>query len=129
MHTFTKDERLRKNNLILKLFAEGRSFHLSPFRVTWLMGESPGNFPVEILLSVPKYNHKKAVHRNLVRRRMKEAFRLNKGKLYETLIPVHKHMLLCLTYTSKEILPFDQLRGKIILLLQRLKEESEKVTG
>jgi len=129
MYTFTKDERLRKHNLILKLFAEGKTFRIPPFRITWLMLESQGNSPVEILLSVPKYNLRKAVQRNRVRRRMKEAFRLHKRILHETIIPGQKHMLLCLTYTSKEILPFDHLKGKIILLLQRLKEESEKVTG
>lgn len=84
--------------------------------------------PVRVLLSVPKHNIRKASDRNLIRRRMKEVYRKNKQILYQPLIAEGRQMLLCLTYTSREILPYEQISDKIIVLLHRLLKENEKVT-
>ncbi len=127
--TFSKDERLGSHRLISRLFAEGSTIHLKPFRGTWMHASFDGPSPVQVLMGVPKYNFKKAVHRNMIRRRMKEAYRLNKHLLYDSLNAKRQQLVLSITYTAKEILPFDLIQGKIILLLQRLTEENEKVTG
>jgi ribonuclease P protein component len=127
--TFSLDERLRSHRMISSLFANGSTFHLKPFRVTWMLESLDTTSPVQVLMSVPKYNFRKAVHRNLIRRRMKEAYRINKHIIYNFLVAKRQQMTLCITYTAKEIVPFDLIQGKIILLLQRLTEEDEKVTG
>ncbi len=127
--TFSKDERLSSHRIISKLFASGSTFHLKPFRVTWMLTSLDVSYPVQVLMSVPKYNFRKAVHRNLIRRRMREAYRINKNIIYNSLAEKEKQMVVCFTYTAKEIVSFDLIQGKIILLLQRLKEENEKVTG
>jgi ribonuclease P protein component len=127
--TFSLDERLRSHRMISSLFANGSTFHLKPFRVTWMLESLDNTSPVQVLMSVPKYNFRKAVHRNLIRRRMKEAYRINKHIIYNFLVAKRQQMTLCITYTAKEIVPFDLIQGKIILLLQRLTEEDEKVTG
>jgi ribonuclease P protein component len=85
--------------------------------------------PVQVLMSVPKYNFKKAVDRNLLRRKMKEVYRKNKSILYDYLTPKEQQMALCISYSDKEIVPFSLIQEKIILLLQRLILENEKVTG
>ena len=125
--TFSKDERLRSHRLISKLFAEGSTFYLKPFRITWMRQSEEGTVPVEVMMSVPKYNFRKAVSRNLIRRRMKEAYRLNKHLLCFSPAASRGHIVMCITYTAKEIVPFDLIREKIILLLQRLIEENEKI--
>ena len=127
--TFTKDERLRKKILITKLFQEGSSFYISPFRVSWLSSTVPGNYPVQVLVSVPKQVIRKAVNRNKIKRRMREAYRKNKFILYEFLEQNQGTLILALTYTSKEILPFNLLQEKIIVLLQRLRIEYAKNAG
>jgi len=127
--TFSKDERLSSHRIISKLFAGGSTFHLKPFRITWMMTSLDVSYPVQVLMSVPKYNFRKAVHRNLIRRRMREAYRINKNIIYNSLAEKEKQMVVCITYTAKEIVSFDLIQGKIILLLQRLTEENEKVTG
>ena len=84
---------------------------------------------LQVLMSVPKYNFRKAVDRNLIRRRMKEAFRLNKHLVIDNLSIAGHQIVFCITYTAKEIVTFDLIQAKIIILLQRLIEENEKVTG
>jgi ribonuclease P protein component len=127
--TFSKDERISSHRIISRLFADGSVFHLKPFRINWLPISLDAPTPAQVLMSVPKYNFRKAVERNLIRRRMKEAYRKNKYIIYDSLT-LHGHqMALCITFTAKEIMPFDLIQGKIILILQRLKEENEKVTG
>jgi ribonuclease P protein component len=127
--TFSKEERLCSHELISNLFSKGHKFYLNPFRITWKRESIDVDSPAQVLMSVPKYNFHKAVHRNLIRRRMKEAFRLNKQLLYTPLAANGTQIVFCITYTAKEIVTYDIIQAKIILLLQRLIEENEKVTG
>ena len=127
--TFTKDERLCKKILITKLFREGHTFYIHPFRVIFIESEIPVYFPAQVLISVPKQHMRKAVQRNKIKRRIREAYRINKGILYEALSERQQQMAFCITYTSKEILPSILIREKIILLLQRLRKEHAQITG
>lgn len=127
--TFSKEERLCSHRLISTLFAKGQTFHLKPFRITWIRQALETSQPAQVLMSVPKYNFHKAVDRNLIRRRMKEAYRLNKQLIYDHLSENGHQIVFCIAYTAKEIMAYDLLTAKIILLLQRLIEENEKVTG
>ena len=127
--TFTKDERLCKKILITKLFREGTSFYIHPFRVTFVETEISVNFPAQVLISVPKQNLRKAVSRNKIKRRIREAYRINKGILYDDLMERQQQMAFCITYTSKEILPSSLIGEKIKLLLQRLRKEHAQIIG
>lgn len=127
--TFSRDERLRSRRLIQTLFKTGKNINESPFRIKWMFLAHAQEMPVQVMMSVPKYNFKKAVTRNLIRRRMKEAFRLNKENLCASLISANRYLALSITYSAKEILPFEFIQQKIILILHRLMVENEKVTG
>lgn len=81
------------------------------------------------MFSVPKSAFKKAHDRNLVRRRMREAYRKNKSGLYELMEKSGQGIALSISYYGKEILPYPEITGKIILILQRLNVELEKASG
>jgi ribonuclease P protein component len=107
--TFKKDERLCSLKVIDSLFdrknsANGGVFAY-PLRVVFqpiLAAESSENpstnilQKTQVLFSVPKRQFKHAVDRNLIRRRMKEAYRLNKYLLTGT-------NSIAFIYISKEI--------------------------
>ncbi len=109
---FTKEERLNKRKDIQELFDKGSSFYLYPFKVFWSpQHESSIN---QVLVSVSVRNFKKAVDRNLLKRRMRESYRLNKLKLSG------KPIKAAFIFTAKQIIPFKELEGKMILALGKL---------
>lgn len=61
---------------------EGDSFFIFPIKVVYLKMELPVQYPVQAAFSVSRRNFKRAVMRNLLKRRMREAYRLNKESLY-----------------------------------------------
>jgi len=121
MFTLHKSERLCSKLVINQLFNEGKSFYESPFKVFWLESNinSKDNL-IQVLISIPKKNIKKAVERNYIKRTVKEAYRLNKHIITEKLEPQKKTGLLALVYTGKQIHNWQFIQNKIILILQRL---------
>lgn len=76
-----KSERLHADKLIKELFHEGSSFFLYPFKVIFLRKIDLSGQTNQILISVSKKKIKKANGRNYIKRRVKEAYRLQKHLL------------------------------------------------
>ena len=121
MYTLKKEERLCNKRLIDGLFHNGSSFLCYPFKVSWSLSEEPQPFPVQILFSVPKKRFKQAVDRNLIKRRMRETYRLHKQQyLYDKLNNADKKIILSLGYIGKEIAPYELAEKKMLKLLIQL---------
>ncbi|KYG81820.1 ribonuclease P protein component [Roseivirga ehrenbergii] len=101
-YNFPKEERLHSKKLIQELFEKGSSFYLYPFKVMYLP-YSPEKSVNQFLVSVAKRRFKNAVDRNLIKRRVKEAYRLNKHLLFQTEDQPMPSLLIGLVYTGKEI--------------------------
>ena len=98
--TLTKPERLHSFGAIRRLFKEGQSGFVYPFRYM-LYVEDAAQTEAAILFSTPKKFHKRANKRNTIRRRMREAYRLNKELLTARL--GNRRIELALIYSSKTI--------------------------
>ena len=85
-----------------------------------------GTYPCAMAVSVPKRLFKMAVDRNLLKRRIREAFRLNKPHLYRMLEEVHINLQLIIQYQSKEIKGFESIekavRQGLSMVMDQLKE-------
>ena len=113
-------ERLRTLGAIRRLFESGESGFVYPFRYVWF-AEADDRMSAEVLFSVPKKFHKRANRRNLLRRRAKEAYRLNKGLL---LVEGGKTAAVdvALIYSSKEIVPYKTVENALRRILQQIAE-------
>jgi ribonuclease P protein component len=121
MYTFKKEERLCNKKLIDQLFHNGSSFLCYPFKASWLLVDEPGDIPVQVLLSVSKRRYKRAVDRNLIKRRTREAYRLNKQQhLYDLLISANKKIVFSVGYIGKQIEPYPLMEKKMLKLLKEL---------
>ena len=108
--TFPKQERLSWKRHIDLLFANGRSFVAFPLRVIYLPVEEDAlSARASVLISVPKKKFKRAVKRNLIKRRMREAYRIHKQELFDALAKNRQRMLVAFLYLDKEILPFSDI--------------------
>lgn len=115
-----RSERLRSLGAVRRLFECGESGFVFPFRYVWYA--EPDTEPsVEVLFTVPKKFHKRANRRNLLRRRAKEAYRLNKGLL---LAEGGKTAAVdvALIYSSKEIVPYKTVENALRRILQQIAE-------
>ena len=82
--------------------------------------------PAQMAISVQKRLFKKAVQRNLLKRRIREAYRKNKSELYLKLESSNTNIVFMLIYTGSSILSYQEIEKKIIVVLGRLKEELAK---
>lgn len=122
--TLKKHEILRSKNNIKELFDDGSSLFLYPFKVYFL--PKPTQKTNQILFSVSKKYFKKAVDRNLIRRRMREAYRLNKSILNHEQMDSFS-LSIALIYISKLKLPFSDIETKLKQVFVRLnKTDNQK---
>lgn len=118
MYTLKKEERLCSKKLIDELFHNGSSFLCYPYKITWLLADA--DYPVQVLFSVPKKRYKKAVDRNLVKRRMREAYRLLKQDNLYAHLALQQQLLFSITYVGKEIGVYSFFEKKMLAALRQL---------
>lgn len=122
--TFKKQERLNSKKILEELFQSAAYFHIQPLKIIHKAITTPVvSSPLQLAISVPKRNFKRAVHRNKIKRRIREAFRKQKHILYERL--KEKKIAVMLVYTAKTIKPYRELEKTIPLIIKRLTKHYE----
>ena len=98
-NTFPLKEHLKSKSIIEQLYANGTSVTAFPLRAVFLEQESEKQEPAAaILISVAKKRFRNAVDRNLVKRRIREAYRTSKHPFVEALENKGKKMAVAILY-------------------------------
>jgi len=101
----SKEERLSGRNAISDLMKKGKYGNESFLRYCYVRGT--GLDVNRILVSVPKRNFKRAVKRNLLKRRLRESYRLQKELLGGPGVDI------MFVYTAREVLPSEEIRAAV----------------
>ncbi|MCF8330864.1 MAG: ribonuclease P protein component [Bacteroidales bacterium] len=113
----TKQERLIYKKEVDFLFKKGVSFFYYPFQVFAFQNKDIFDPGVKVLFSVSKKKFKKAIDRNVLKRKMREAYRLNKHQLKN-----HKsdQLVVAIIYSGGKVLDYKHIEIKIQMINKRL---------
>lgn len=118
--SFPKEQKLKSRKLIDSLFKEGKSVKAFPVIGVWRRIESDEQL-CQVGFSVSKRNFKRAVDRNAIKRKMREAFRLNQSILQKAQRP-ESQLVFMIIFVGKALPDYQLVEEKIITLLKRLSE-------
>ena len=108
-YSFPKAEKLCKHKYIQQLFAEGDSVQSYPLRLVFTPIPTL-EVPFQMLVSVPKRSFKRAVHRNRLKRLIRECYRLQKHTLSTI---TSEPYALAFVYIGKEIADYPLIYQKV----------------
>lgn len=117
-YLFPKSERLCNIKAITSLFESGESCFYFPVKFFFLKNGLDYN---RVLISVPKRNHKRAVERNLLKRRIKEVWRLTGKDIFD-----NKGFDIAIVYISPAVSDYQKIEKSIKDGLGKIKESIAK---
>ena len=119
--SFSKGERLCGIKAVSELFSGGRTLNLPPLRIIYRILPSDENYQrVRVLVTVPRRQFKKAVDRNLIRRRIKEAWRSDKSPLTEAVERTDSRLELAIIWNDTVIRSYDETSKSVKEAIGRL---------
>ena len=115
-----KDEKLCSRTAVDLLFGEGKSLMAFPLRAAYRL-RPRGEHPVQFLISIPKKRIRHAVGRVTLRRRVREAYRLNRRELLQApLAQTAWGVDIAFVYLDSSLAPYSVINEKMISLLNRI---------
>lgn len=122
MNTLPKSERLCGKTTISALMTKGRWGHTSDLKFCWLSAGNDGESDAagRIMVSVPKRLFKRAVKRNLLKRRLREAYRTNKSLI------AGSRLSIMFLYNTKEVLSSEAVASQVIEILNTIADERKQ---
>ena len=120
LYSFSRSEKLKSDKAIASLFETGKNLSVWPIRVIYRKIQTSEKSPVKVAFSVPKKNFKRAVDRNLLKRRMREAYRLNKQLLVHGIEASLPQLEIMMIYQAQHIEEYEKINRSIIELLQKI---------
>lgn len=101
----------------------GRSVHESPIKLVGKKIKLPTQEPAQVAFAVPRRYMKRAVHRNRMRRLMREAWRTEKRPYQDRLRSKQVQCAWLFIYQGRTPITFSETRTKILRSLDRWMKE------
>ena len=125
--TLSKNERLKSYKRIRILFAQGQKMRVQSFLIYFQfqphLSDAPELAHLQMGVTVGTRYFKKAVDRNLIKRRIREAYRKNNAEVKRVLVQHKLDMDVFFVYTHAEVLPYNQLESSMQKALQLLTDK------
>lgn len=123
-YTLKKKEILSGQIKINEVFNSGKALFVYPLKIFYNQNEDSTTHESKVLFSVsiPKKIFKRAVDRNLLKRRIREAYRLNKFFLSDNIIN-DIQLSFMLVYVGKKIESFSKIEKSILQIISLLNEK------
>lgn len=118
--TYKKIEKLKSKKLITHLFGTGKTINVYPLKLVYVKTNFEDGATLKAGVSVSKRNFKKAVHRNRIKRLMREAYRLNKAHFFSN---TSQHYAFMILYIDKEMPNLKLLDVKMKMLMKRFQDK------
>jgi len=124
--SYNKTEKLKSRKQLDILFEKGKSFTVFPVKVWYAYAEEQDNI-LKTGVGVSSRNFKKAVHRNRVKRLLREAYRTEKQPLQTYLNNTEKKLAVFLLFVDKALPAYSVVKEKTGLCIQRLIKQLNEV--
>jgi ribonuclease P protein component len=118
--TFGKNERLCRTKLIDEIFENGSIFHTSLFKVVWIISSTDLPSKAQVAVSVPKRSFRHAVTRNLIKRRIREAYRKRKHILFRVLESENIQIAFIIIYRNDIAAEYSVIENSVGELIEKL---------
>jgi ribonuclease P protein component len=117
---FPKYQRLDSVKTITELFKNGHGFTIFPFKVIILKNNTNSPAPVQLLITVPKRHFKKAVHRNRIKRLIREVYRTHSEPLLSKAIECKQQYAVGIVFTGNQLPLFKEVETKLSTAINKL---------
>jgi ribonuclease P protein component len=117
--SYNKKEKLKSKKQLDQLFQKGKSFTVFPVKIFYAFADQQDNV-IKTGVGVSSRHFKKAVHRNRVKRLLREAYRTEKKPLHAYLNNNKKQLVLFLLFIDKELPQYALVKEKMKLCIHRL---------
>ena len=128
-NTFKRSEKLKSSRIIGELFKSGDIITVVPLKLFWKLDNNNQTIPTRMAVTVPAKNFKRAVDRNLIKRRIREAYRLNKYNLIDSLSDKKLSLIFVFLYLPKTICPYQQISEAVIKVLKIISDHLISVSS
>lgn len=120
---FGKQEKLKSRKLIDLIFKEGKAIRKRTVNCLYICPSGTIDPPVQVMIAVPKRLLRKATDRNLIKRRIREAYRLNKNSLIELCRKDNKQLILAFLYQKNTIAEYKTIETETRKILTELTDK------